>query len=152
MEIINYADDHPIEIRQDFRRFYGISYEGIGEDYTWTEGYYLWKGLSAYTDSTTRATIEGWDYPLDPTSHLLIELYDLVNFRTFNGKKSERHKIKPFPRPWDRIENSEDSGSVAHLTDEEKQAHTEANLKLFEAIRSGEFSTKYTAKTITREQ
>lgn len=93
LRLLEVAEDYPAEIRADFRKHYGISFDDVGKSVTWLEAVALTSVLMRDPESWLAAAMGGWKHPVSREWMVMAELFDL----TF---KVNSKKAKPLPRPW----------------------------------------------------
>lgn len=94
LRVLEFASDYPSEIRADFRTHYSLSWDEVGETFSWLEAVHLVRVLFANPNSWLQAAKNGWRTPVTAEWMLLADLIDV--FVSANSK----NKTKPIPRPW----------------------------------------------------
>lgn len=93
IKVLDYVQDHPIELAYDFRHKFNLSIEDIGGTVTLYEAVLLIASLLQQTDSQLQAVVNDWDYAVSREWILLRDIYDA--FAQANFKKPT-----PYPTPW----------------------------------------------------
>lgn len=103
LKVLEFIQDHPIQIAYDFRHRFNLSIDDIGGNVTLYETALLISALLQETDSHLQAAVNDWKFPVSREWILLRDVYDA--FAQANFKKPG-----PYPTPW-LAENTKKIGS-----------------------------------------
>lgn len=92
-------EEHRPEVAFDFRNRFGISYESIGSDISWTEAILLVSVLIRDPSSWLAAAYSEWEYPVSREWMALAHTYEL------HSAIAARKSPKPYPAPWSDKKN-----------------------------------------------
>ena len=85
--------EHRGAFEYDWRTRFGVALSVVGSSMMWGEAWRLTQQLAGDPSSRVAASIGGLDYPIDRTSIVLMDLYDLQH-------RIVSKRPKPYPRPW----------------------------------------------------
>lgn len=92
--LLEVIEGHPAEFAYDFRRFFGVSFEAIGDGISWAESVFLVAVMLRDPNSWTQAVRAGWKYPVSREWIVGAHTYDL------HARVNSKTKPKPYPNPF----------------------------------------------------
>jgi hypothetical protein len=98
-ELVELIGEHPDEFQYDWRTRFGMPIAAVFDGrMSWREAASLTRTLIGDLTSRVGAAVRDWDYPLSHEARVAMDTYDVLAIA--NTAKKDRHKLKPYPRPW----------------------------------------------------
>ncbi len=114
-ELVGLLAAHPDEFSYDWRTRFSLPVAAIFDGrMSWTEAVSLTKVLLGDPSSRVGAAVQEWDYPVTKESAILMDTLDVLMLA--NTPDKQRHKLKPYSRPW---KQADESRSAAPAVDQE---------------------------------